>query len=124
MFDKYKKIFSIQTFIIILIVLTLSNIGILYLQSSVALDIVNIKQDHLKSNNEICSSLVRRYERRALDLAYRNLSIDDFKDTITKDTKDIPVENIVYVKLKDETIIPVGYFDEKGFLQTLIISKL
>lgn len=121
MFDQNHKIFSIQIILMILVVLVVLNIITIYLQSSVTANVVTIKQDHFKSSNEICDVLVRRYERRAMDLVYKNLTINDLSDTVTKDVSNIPNENIVYVKMHDETILPVGYFDEKGFLQTLIM---
>lgn len=122
-----EGIFSIKTIVIFLGVLVVLNVSELIMQANLSEDVMNVEQEHIKQEHmgkpmtELCSTMVRRYERRALMIGYSNLNSTSFQDIQIKNTSDIPIENIIYVKLNDTKAIPVAYFDDHGYLQTLIL---
>lgn len=126
MFDKDSRIISIQLVLILLIVLVAENSLELYWQYKVNTSIgqINrahvIKHDHAGAINNPCDVMVKRYERRALALVYASFTTENLEGTVLRDLKNIPVEDVVYVKLNDDYVLPAAYFDEKGFLQTAI----
>jgi len=129
--ETLKTLTLTQVILILLIILIVENTILIFNEKSIKslvltnYDIINkthlIKNDHIGIMNETCDILVKRYERRAMSIAYRNLSSKNFHGLSIKDINDIPEENIIYIKLSDDLVMPLAYFDEKGFLQSLIL---
>lgn len=121
--EMYEKFMTPQYIVLLLIMCVIMNLIIIVRQVTTTDSLVTIKTEHKQLVNEACDKLVKTYEERATMMAYRYLTTESFEHTSTRNIDSIPEDRILFVTLYDGTTKAVSYWDERGFLQSLIQPK-